>query len=252
MAWQPEVNVTHGIFDPRTVFIGNMSLRGEISSAWAFSFNIERDNILWNSVDFRLKTRTDYFSFEFGAFTGMSDAFGASDMGILGSMELTWPGIMFFSIGGLSTIGTLFDFTGEDFRESAELKLGFWLPFVIPVLSMNTRSYTEHINNWVCRTTLTRLQLSAEFFNKTSPVSFIVMGGYQTLMRDYLVPVYENPADGISSLYLGFDFQYSIVKNFRIIIGGEVPVVLFPDEHLKLQNELAAIKYYFGFILSYF
>jgi len=252
MTWQPDISTANGIYNPYTFFIGNLNLRDEISSAWAYSFNFERDNTLWNTIDFRLKTRTDYFGFEFGTYIGISDAFGAHEMGILGSMEVTWPGILFCSIGGSSTVGAQFDFTGDDFRETAELKLGFWLPFVMPMLSISTKSFTEHINDWVFRTALTRFQLSAEFFGKTSPVAFTFLAGYQTLTRDFIVPTYKDPTDEMSSVFVGFDFQYSIVKNFRLIIGGEVPVTLIPSDHLRLQNEIMSMKYYGGFIFSIF
>jgi len=251
MAWQPEKTTAAGNFEPFMFINGKLSLRGEISRAWAFNFNIERENLFQNTVDFRLNTISDYFGFEFGVFTGITDSFGAPDMGILGSMEVIWPGVLFISIGGSSSIGTDFTFTGDNFRESAEAKLGFWLPFAIPVLSAGTKSYTENTDSHSIRNNLIRYQLSVEFFGKTSPVTLQVDGGYQTLSRVYLGKT--DAADELSSFFAGLDFQFSVSKYLRFIIGGEMPFLLTAAAPLTLSNETPLMyKAYGGFIINFF
>jgi len=250
--WKPEKAAAGGIFEPNQYFLGKVSLSGDISKAWGFDVNIERDDIFQNNVDFRLKTMTDNFGFEFGIFTGINDSFDALNMGILGALQVNWPGILYVSIGGSSTIGSKYDFTGNNFRESAELKIGFTLPVVIPVLYAGTKSFTENTGTLSSINKLDRFGLNAEFyFNKTSPVSFSVGGGYQTLTKTYLGA--KETADEINAIFAGFNLQFSVSKHLRFMIGGELPVVVIPTAPLKASEEFwMMFKANAGFNVKFF
>ena len=244
-SWNPEKAAAGGVFEPYQSFVFKAGLKGDISKAWSFDVNIERDNILQNNIDFRLKTMTDNFGFEFGIFTGINDSFNALSMGISGALQLNWHGILYASIGGSSTIGSQFDFTGNNFRESAELKIGFTLPVVIPVLYICTKSYTENTDTSSTINKLDRFGLNAEFyFSKTSPVSFSVGGGYQSLTWTHKDAA--QTADEISAIYAGFDIQYSVSKNLRFMLGGEIPLVVIPTPPLKSSEEFWMMFKAFG------
>jgi len=243
--WEPEKAAAGGIFKPYQSIIGKVNLKGDISKAWGFDINIERDDIFLNNVEFRLNTMTDYFGFEFGLFTGINDSFNALKAGILGALQVNWPGVLFVSLSGSSTIGSKLDFTGDNFRESAELKIGFTLPIVFPVLYAGTKSFTEKKDTLSVINKLDRFGLNAEFyFTKTSPVSFSVGGGYQTLTRTYLGA--SETADEISAIYAGFDVQFSVSKNLRFTLGGELPVVIIPTPPLKSSEEFWLMFKAFG------
>ena len=252
MTWQPDIAGAHGIFDPYMFIIGNLSLRNELSKAWSFDLSLERDNLLWNSLNFRLKTRADNFAFDFGVFTGINDDFSSLDIGISGSMEVTWPGIMFFSLGGSSTIGTLLDFTGDNGREKYEARIGCWLPFAIPVFTINRKIYNENTKEITTVTSLIRYELSIEFFGKTSPVTLQILGGYQNFFRTYgeKSPVY--PIDEVNSFFAGIDFQFSVSKQLRFIIGGEMPYIFEYAPQMTLQHELLSMKIYGGVVIKFF
>jgi hypothetical protein len=200
--------------------MGKFSLRGEIPEAWAFEFNLERDNFFLNNADFRLKTRKELFGFEFGVFAGLDEDFSALDMGFLGSMEVTWPGVIFLSVGGASTIGSQFGITGSGFRESAEARFGFWLPFAVVTLSANTKNYTHETG---VHDTLLRYKFSSDFFfTKTSGITLRIDAGYQTLSSDVYGVV--NPASELNTWFTGLDFQFNVSKYLRFILGGEIPI----------------------------
>jgi len=251
--WKPEKTTAGGIFEPHPFILGKISVKDDISKAWGFEINVERDNILLNSVDFRLKTMTDYFGFEFGVFTGINDGFNSLNMGILGALQINWPGILFVSISGSSTVGSRFELTGNDFRESAELKIGFMLPVVIPVLYAGTKSFTEETNTLSSVNKLDRFGLSAEFyFTKTSPFSFSVNGGYQILTKTYYHGAKET-VDELSAIFTGLDFQLSVSKHLRFMIGAEMPIVVTPTLPLKASEEFwTMFKVNAGFNVKFF
>jgi len=254
MSWKPDQSTAFGSeraeFEPFPFILGNISIRGEIPKAWAFSFNIERDNIFQNTIDFRLKTRTDYFAFEFGVFTGMTDDFETPDAGILGNMEITWPGVLFISFSGSSTLGASLDSTGNNFRESMGAELGFWLPFMIPVFSVNTKSFTmfsEDGSGYKCDS-LTRYKLSADFpFGKTSPVNLRIDGGYQILKRNYdysyevsidTINEIKTATNELSSIFAGFELLFKVSKPFHFFVGAELPFGLKAVEPLTVSDDV--------------
>lgn len=225
-SFHPENSASSGEFKPFPFIILNASLMGEITDSLTFSVNFKRDNIFQNTTDFRLTTRTDYFGFEFGPFVGINDNFDKPDAGILGSLEVTLPGIVFLSFSGSSTLGAQFDFTSDNFRETAEARLGFWLPFTIASLSVNTKSFTRFIddNNSTqsIRDSLKRLRLSVELFSKNFPVTLCVDGGYQILTRDYGS---ANTKDELSAFFAGFKINYRLAR-LRITAGAEIPFMI--------------------------
>jgi len=233
--WQQKKNKAGGEFEPVSYIFGDLSLRGEISKAWGYSFNIERDNILQNTFDFRLNTRTDYFGFEFGLFAGVTDKFQEPEFGVLGSIEVIWPRILFISVGGSASIGTKSDITGDNSRESAEVKLGFWLPFAIPILSAGTKTYTDNTGSGATiRNQLIRYQLSIDFFGKTFPVSLRVDGGYQTLSRTYLGTT--ETTDELRVGFAGLNLKINLTKSLRLIAGAEMPFAIKATYPLKVSE----------------
>ena len=236
------------VFDPNLFINGKISFRGDISKAWGIGVNMERDNLFSNTLDIRLNTRADYFGFEFGLFTGMTDAFDGVDMGILGKMEIFWPKVLFLSLYGSSTIGSNFAFTASHSRESLGAQLGFWLPYIIPTLSVNIKSINRTAENGdTIRDTLMRYQLSADVFDKTSPVSFRLDGGYQMYMRDFNENWY-----GLYSLFAGFDFQFNVSKSVRLIFGGEVPFMFEVYVPAASEEFWMFYKAYAGVLIRFF
>jgi len=249
MTLPPEKIAAGGEFEPFLYVFGSLSVKGEIDKAWGYKGTLQRDNILQNTADFRLITRTDYFSFEFGVFAGMIDAFEIPDAGILGSIEVTWPGILFFALEGSSTLGVQYNFSSDNKRETAGARLGFWVPFAVFTLSAKTKSLTWYggVPDPVTDSLL-RFQLSADIpFSKTSPFNLRIDAGYQTLKSEY-----TDETDEISSFFAGFDFQYTIKKSWGVFIGGEMPFLPKPKEPLKdsvqfwkMYKAHAGVKYKF-------
>jgi len=216
--------------------IGNFSVKGDITGSTSFYMNINRDNIQHNSLNIRFSTRSDFFKFEFGPFFGLSDD-NKFDMGFLGLIELTFPGIIFFSFSGTATISRSFSFTSDNSRESVEAKLGFWLPIVIPSVTFNLKNYSqEAITN-----NLTRIFLSADFYSKTSPVTFRIDAGYEILKQ---IITGEENIKKQNAVFTGIEIIINIAKA-RIIAGAEIPF------NLPFNSSQISYKAYAGFGYSF-
>ena len=211
----------------KDMIIGNIGIRNSISASSAFSLNITRDTILKNSIDLRLLAETDYFSFEFGPFVGMSDNLKVlPNTGITGGIGFSYPGIAFLSLSGSSTLGSYFGFTGGNTQESAEAKLGFWLPNVIPVLSAGYKSYTTQTSEQQStRDMLIRYQFSADIFAKNFPFTLRLDGGYEILTRYISIDNVEQE-DKLKSWFAGLEVDWQIARPLKLTAGFETPFLL--------------------------
>jgi len=218
-------SVDHTKFQTYPFLIGNFSIRGDITSSLSLSINAVRDNVLLNSVNVMLYNTADYFRFEFGPFAGMGDALEMPDIGIKGSLEFSFPGIAFLSLGGSATLGSGFELASNNTREFAEIRFGFWLPNIIPSFSASTKTYTRQANEFMTlHDTLTRFQFSLDIFFKNTAATFRVDAGHETYTR-----VYEggslDAADEISAWFAGVEMSFQISKPMRLKAGLEMPIV---------------------------
>ena len=217
--------------------LGNFSIRNDISEALAFDISIERDNILQNSATFKLFSRTDYFRFEIGPFLGLTDNFDIPDAGMTGGLEFTYPGVIFLSISGSSTLGSQLDFTSDNSREAVEVKLGFWLGNLIPSFSINTRNLTRQKEEFlIISDTLTRMQASADFYAKNTRFTGRFDAGYQTYTRSYKRGNLEY-IDELSAWFAGFEFCWQVSQSLRLKTGLEVPFLISPVQPLTVTPE---------------
>jgi len=232
---------------PKSIY-GNISLRGEMSKSMGFSINIERDNIMLNSINTKFSARSEYVFVEFGPFFAMSDTFKKLDVGIMGTIEFAFPGVAFLSAGGSSTVASHLKFTSDNIHESLEAKFGLWMPpFIIVTASYYMKSFIieEDITR---KDSLTRVQGSIEFYGKNSPFRLRLDGGYQTLSRDYGND--SSTDDEIKGYFTGLEMNIQASQEWRLILGGEVPFLLqteltMPSEFWRLFKAKAGFAYTF-------
>jgi hypothetical protein len=230
---------------------GDLQIKGEVSDKMDFNIRFSRDNILQNTFIGSIKTTSDYFNVEFGPFAGMIDELSEPEIGITGSIQFAYPGIVFLSVGGSSSIGKNFDFLSANTRETYEVRLGLWLPNIIPSLSINSKNYSKHHkDSLVIRDELTRMQLSVDLFAKGFPVILTVDAGMETLTRSYARKNFPEVRDELTALYAGANIKWQITKALRLIGGFEVPITYEakgkmkdPDDRFKLYKFTGGISY---------
>jgi hypothetical protein len=233
---------------------GDLQVKGELSDKMDFNVRLSRDNILQNTLIGSIKTTSDYFNIEFGPFAGMIDELSKPEIGIIGSIQFAYPGIAFLSFGGSSSLGTgNFAFLNSNTRESYEIKVGIWLPKVIPSLSYNSKNYTKHLeDSTVICDELTRIQISADIFTKNFPVILTVDAGMETLTRSYTSDSSSETKDELTAIYAGVNVKWQITKPLKLIAGFEIPVTYSakapmkdPDNRFKLYKFSGGISYTF-------
>jgi len=181
----------------------------------------------------------------------MIDEISKPEIGIIGSIQFAYPGIAFLSVGGSSSIGTNFDFLSANTRETYEIRLGFWLPGIIPSVSISSKNFSKHHEgSLVIRDELTRMQAGVDFFAKGVPVIFTVDAGIETLTRFYARNNYPEVKDELTAIYAGAVAKWQITKALKLIGGFEVPItyeakakMTDPDNRFKLYKFTGGLSY---------
>jgi len=239
-------------FGPYPYALGNISLRRDITKSLSFNINLERDNILQNSMNIRLISRTDHFKFEFGPFLGLTDSAGKPDAGIIGELELTFPGIFYISIHGSSTLGSKIDKFSPNTRETLGTKTGFWIKSTVISLYADYKSLSWQKEEYLTiRDANVRFCACLDFFGKNSKVTGNVFTGYQKYYRYYKRGNLET-SDALSSWLAGAEFNFQVTRPLGIIIGFEVPFYNVPENPLTVTNRFILLsKLYAGFVYSF-
>jgi hypothetical protein len=140
--------------------------------------------------------------------------------GILGSIGYTYPGLIFITIGGSYTIGAGAEFTSNNTRVSGFGNLGFWLPFVIPSVSVNYKEFYKDTDKTT--DSLLRFQLGLDFYTKNFPATLRIDAGYQMYNRQR-----SNTDNSLHSIFAGFEANWQVMRPARLIAGVEMPVYSF-------------------------
>jgi hypothetical protein len=263
MTYHPDREIPHNTggnqykFQEYNYGYGDLSVKGEISGNLGYNVQLSRDNILKNTLSASVFASNDYLSVHFGPYFGITDDFeeGKMEVGISGGVQLALPGIVFLALNGTSTLGlNNLEFLGENSREVVEVKLGFWLPSLIPSVSYSLKSYSGYKNGALIRDELERFLISADFFFKDFPLTFRVDAGLEYLRR-----VYDsyNVTDVLGAYFVGGEVKWKISLPIQVIAGFEVPIMF--DEITKAQqnmiypeNGFILFKFHAGIALKFF
>jgi hypothetical protein len=243
------VSRSHKEFQSYPYILGDIIVRSNSFDKFGYKIHASRDNILRNSLFAQAKTNWEYINLEFGPFVGMEDTLESvkkPELGVIGGVELAFPGIVFFSLSGSSTLGSKFDFFSNNTRETGDVKIGFWLPYVIPSLSASIKSYTNRPDDSVeIRDELIRLMISADIYNKNFPFLFRVEAGYEIFSRSYERDG-SSVKDELIMIFTGVEAKYQINKMIKVILGFEIPVYGDAVKPMESPIVLSLFKAYTG------
>lgn len=250
-------------FQPYPFGTGDLIIRGEFSDKLGFNTQISRDNILWNSLYAKLTFNTDFVRAELGPFMNVTDDWitGNREMpvfGAAGGIQFMYPGIVFLSLGGSSSIGSGFEQMNNNSRQTAQAELGFWLSNMIPSFSASFKNYSRHTvnpannNPVVVEDTQLRLQASFNFFAKNSPVTLRIDGAYEILRRTYNAP-FSNVTDELSAFLAGLELRWQVSRPLRIIAGFEIPVFYSAEDNMIRPGSIFDLyRFHGGIVYSFF
>ena len=230
--------------------IGDFSLKNDISDVLGYNIQILRDPILQNNLIGKMTVNTENINLEFGAFFGIDDDIKKPDIGILGSIELIFPGIIFLSVNGSTSLGIKNELMGNNSRETAGAKLGFWLPNILPIFSAEIKTYTrEEENSLIIRDELVRFIFSADIFAKNSPFTLRIDAGYETFNRSYESETSQKAE--LKAVFAGFEIKWQIIRQFRLIAGFEMPLFIIEPEK-NTPSTISLFKAYGGLAFTFF
>jgi hypothetical protein len=233
-------------FGPNFFPLGRIELSGNYAGYFSFKTGIDLDPILRNRFISNIIFDLDFLSLEVGPFIGLFNSEEKPvNQGMTASLGLELPGIVFARIGAASTMGASINAPGDYAQETGEFALGFWIPYVICTLSLNTKSFTlQKEQNLLVKDDLTEYNFRAEIYSKNTPYLLQVDLGYQSLKRSYTAVgvvvnagtgtlVKENAVDELKSVYTGFELIYSVNTTFKLILGAKLPVYSWGEPPLK-------------------
>ena len=260
-----EIEITGGInnfaFDPAETgqiqqfegfpcIIGDIFLSNNINNILGYKFNITRDPVIRNYLNGNMTVNTENVNLEFGAFFGIDDTFKKPDFGIAGSIELIFPGIIFLSVNGSTSVDIVNQFLGNNNRETVQARFGFWLPNLLPVLSAEIKTYTrEEENSLIIRDESIRLMFSADIFAKNMPLIIRIDAGYDTFTRSYESENFNNVE--FKNVFAGLEIKWQIIRQLRLIAGFEMPVYII-EPSVNPPNIINLFKAYGGLALTFF
>jgi hypothetical protein len=255
LSFDPERKTTFGSegarFEPCLFPFGLISLEGTYSSMVDYRVSFERDPVLRNRVLAAAGFTFSFLRLEFGPFMGV---FNTDEQiinpGIAAALGLEFPGILFGSLKGASTIGSPALFSGDFMQQTGEIAMGFWVPYVVCTLSISNKSFTgRKTGDLLIKDEHTRYQFRADVFTKNVPYTIRVDMGYQSLKRSYSPGGNDAETDELKSVYAGFEGTYRIVPSFQLILGMEMPVYIWGEKPLK-GPERQTLMYQFqaGFV----
>jgi hypothetical protein len=255
LSFDPERETTLGSggsrFEPSLFPFGLISLEGTYSGMVDYRVSFERDPVLRNHIFAGAGFTFSFLRLEFGPFMGV---FNTSEQiinpGIAAEVGLEFPGILFGSLKGASTIGSPALFSGEFMQETGEIAIGFWVPYVVCTLSINSKGFTERKSgDLFIKDEHTRYQFRADVFTKNVPYTIRIDMGYQSLKRSYSPDGKNSETDELRSVYAGFEGTYRIIPSVQLILGMEMPVYIWGEKPLKGPERTAFIyQFHAGFV----
>jgi len=249
-AFDPAETAKTTQFESYQYISGDFSLKSDISNVLGYNIQVTRDPVLQNNLIGKISASTENINLEFGAFFGINDDFTKPDLGITGGIKLIFPGILFLSANGSTSLGIKNESMGNYSRETAEAKLGFWLPNLLPVFCADIKTYTrEEENSLVIKDELVRFMFSADIFAKNFPLIIRIDTGYGILSRTYEDT--NSQSVELKNIFAGLEIKWQIVRQFRLIAGFEMPVYIFEPAENK-PDVISLFKAYGGFAFTFF
>jgi hypothetical protein len=232
---------------------GLIRLEGDPSDIVSFDAGFERDPLLRNRITANVSFNTDYLRFDIGPFMGILNTKDKIiNPGIGSTLTLEIPGIVFGSVTAASTLGAAMNARGDYLQESGEIALGFWIPYVICTLSVQTKAFTEQVDtDLAIKDELLRYQFRADIFTKNVPYTIYIDMGYQSLKRSYTTGITGvTNTDEFKSIYTGFEATLRVHSLLKLILGAEVPVYSWAEKPLKKSGNGLFFRAHAGLIIT--
>lgn len=230
-------------FGGNPFYLGKVGIKGIFSEKFGYNVSLERDPLLHYNLTGSVLADLDYLTLEVGSFIGiMNTEEKPLNAGVIGGLRLAYPGVVFVSFKGASSINIQYEFPGDYSIESAEINLGIWLPYVIPSVSAKYKNFSRLTeDDLLIRDEFTRYQASLDFHIKNMPFTFRIDYAYIFLTRTFKDKKADSDVDiifdEINAMNLGGEINWNVSKAVRIYTGFEAPVFLWAQQPIRKMIE---------------
>jgi hypothetical protein len=218
-----------GAFKPQAFPLVKIEASGNIDEAFLYHGGYERDPILRNRVYADLGYRWKFLTVEMGPFMGVfNNRDSILNPGASVGIGFNFPDIIFLDLKASSTLGGLLEDTGDYSQKTRNISLGFWVPYVVCSLNVETKEHTVlEKSESVIEDAVDRYFFRANVYTKNVPYTIQIDLGYQSLTRsysDYSLVTKNTKTDEFKNLFLGFEAAYTIFPGLAAFLGGEMPL----------------------------
>jgi hypothetical protein len=236
-----------GDFSGSVYPFGRATVTDTISKIIAYSVSLERDPVLRNTLSGEVTVTAGFLSFSVGPLFGLFSTWESPlKPGIAAGIGLDFPGIIFASIRGGATFGSLYE-KGDYTLETGGITLGFWLPHLVNTFSMTTKKFSMfRTDTLLTEDHLLRFCYRAEIYSKGVPYTVFIDMGYQILSRSYDDPQVSGK-DTFHALFLGFEAALTVRPLFTVLFGVETPVYSWGQVPLTRADHAWFIQGFAGF-----
>ncbi|MDR1109034.1 MAG: hypothetical protein LBL19_08375 [Spirochaetaceae bacterium] len=264
MAFDAERETTLGsgaeAFEGRLFPLGRLEVSGEAGNGFYYNGGFEREPVLRNRLFINMGIKLDYISLEIGPVIGL---FNSEERivnpGFSAGLGLEFPGILFVNLKASSSLGSVLDITGDYLQKSAEISVGFWVPYVVCSFNLTTRGFAlEKGANLLIEDSVTRYFFRADVFSKNVPYTCRLDLGYQNMSRSYSSYQIngtsldrDSQSDEFKALYIGLETSYTVNPAFKLFLGGELPVYSWSVQPMKSPDKGSFLfRVYTGVVLT--
>jgi len=228
-------------FEGNPFYFGKIGIKGTFSEKFGYNVSLERDPLLHYNLTGSVLADLDYLTLEVGSFIGILNTEEKPlNAGVIGGLRLAYSGVAFVSFKGASSINIQYEFPGDYSIESAEINIGFWLPYVIPSLSAQYKNFSRLTeDDLLIRDEFIRYQASLDFHVKNIPFTFRIDFAYIFLTRAFKDKKAEAVLgfDEINTMNLGAEINWDISKTLRAYIDFETPLFFWAPAQNKVKSD---------------
>jgi hypothetical protein len=194
-----------------------LSLYGQqpIDENLTLKAGLKYDPILRYTAYTTFQYSRDFYTIAVGPFFGILNSWNPlMKSGISTSVRLDFPGIAFASFRSDSSIAARFTKAGDYLQENNSIEAGYYIPFAICSVSLNSRRYVSQQTAVLeVDDSFTEYAYNVDIFQKNVPVRVLLSFAYQQLERTYTTTI----SNSLNSLILGTRFRIEVSPSLTLI-----------------------------------
>ena len=240
-------------FRPSISPFGVMRLMGNHGNN-AYDIGFKMDPMLRNILYANYIWDFEYLKIEAGPFLNIvRSRVLPVNPGINAGLTLQYPGIVFLEAIASSTFAYFFrEKTGYHNQYSANLSVGFWIPYVICSFNLSINNFTiRETETLIIEDALERWFFRANIHAKNVPYTIIMDFGYQNIKREYSGQG-TTETDILHSVFTAIEGSIRVNHRLRFILGGFLPIYSWVEAPLdKPSRNITLFQANAGLIFSF-